>query len=255
MPSPRPKHEDLPGGGPKRPEDLLLLRMFRGVAPEHLQAAFAAIEQRRVRSRAILRLDRDFKDMVGFAWGGAYRFCAATPGGETITLYSIRAPHGFGYAMAIEGLGFGDVHRLAVDRGGLLLALPRPVFQDLADKSPEFGANLNRALAHLTLLYGARIYEFAASSVRVRLQSELLRRGEQAALTTDRRTLSPSPTHAALADLVGATREAVSRHLRALADDGVIELRRRLITIVSMRALRDLDARALGRRFTPPAGD
>lgn len=255
MSAPHPKNEDLPNGGPKRPEDLLLLRMFRGVAPEHLQAAFAALEQRRLRSRAMLRLDQEFKDKVGFAWGGAYRFCTATPGGETITLYPIQPPHGFGYAMAVEGFEFGDIHRLAVDRGGQLLALPRPVFLDLAHKSPVFAANLNRALARLTLRYSARIYEFAASSVRVRLQSELLRRGEQAAVTTDRRALVPSPTHATLADLVGATREAVSRHLRALADDGVIELHRRLITIVSMRALRDLDARALGRRFTPPTGD
>lgn len=255
MPPPRANSEDLPGQGPRKPEDLAQLRMFRGVEQRHLEAAFAAIEQRRVRTRASLRLDQEFKNRVGFVWGGAFRFCAAAPGGEIATLYSIAAPHGFGYAMANAGYGFGDVHRLVADRGGALLALAAPIFCDLAQKSQPLANNLNKALTHLTLLYGARLYEFAASSVRGRLICELLRRGDQSPSKSDRRPLMPSPTHAALADLIGATREAVSRHLRSLADEGAIDLDRRRITIVSMRALRALDQRTLGNRFTRPAGE
>ncbi|MEZ5960555.1 MAG: Crp/Fnr family transcriptional regulator [Hyphomonadaceae bacterium] len=250
MNTPRPrKSDDLPGAGPKRPEDLRLLRIFKDVEAELLEGAFAALQPQRVKAHATLRLDRDFKDRVGFVWSGAYRFCAATPAGETITLYAVRPPHAFGFAMAIDGLGFGDVHRLAVDRGGVLLALPVSHFNHLAATSPAFARNLNRALAHLTLIYGARVYEFASASVRVRLQSELLRQAERAPAETDRRPLMPSPTHAKLADLVGASREAVTRHLQTLAEEGLIDVRRGQITVTSVAALRDLDRRALGRRF------
>lgn len=255
MPPNRANPDDLPAGGPKRPEDLALLRIFRDVETHHLEAAFSELNSSRVRSRAILHLDHEFNRQVGFAWSGAYRFCAISPTGETTTLLHVRPPHGFGFAMAVANLGYGDIHRLTADRGGLLLGLPVGVFRALAQQSHAFAVNLNKAMAHLALLYGARVYELAVAPVHTRLISELIRRGERAVGKNDQRTLIPSPTHATLANQIGATREAVSRHLRSLADEGLIELHRRRITIVSMRTLRAIDARVLGRRFRSPSGE
>ncbi len=183
-------------------------------------------------------------------WSGDYRFCATAPTGETVTLYTIRPREAFGYAMALIGMRFGDVQRLIADRSGLILDAPADAVLELAARSPAFAKNLTEALVRLSLSYGARVYELACSNIRVRLQSELLRHAAHMNDASDRVTLDPSPTHIALAALVGAAREAVTRHLSALRDDGLIEIDHGKITIISVRALREADEQALGVRYT-----
>jgi CRP-like cAMP-binding protein len=229
--------------------------LFKDVADDVLGDVFSVLKSNHYNNRATILLDRDFQDRVGFIWSGDYRFCATTPNGGSVTLYPVKPRDAFGYAMALAGMRYGDVHRVCVDRGGVVLAMPTDFLLSLQDRSDAFAKNLNTSLTRLTLRYGARLYELSCSNVRVRLQAELIRYADQMGGAGDRRALAPSPTHATLADLVGATREGVTRHLHAMQDDGVIEINHGKITIVSLRALRALDETALGHRFFLSAQD
>ncbi len=194
-------------------------------------------------------LQEEFKDRVGFVWSGHYRFVAVAPSQQVITLYRVGPRDSFGVAMMLGHLQFGDIHRLCADRSGVLIDLPAEHFWRLKQQSAAFADNVSRAMVSLLLTYGARLYEHACADVRTRVQSELLRQARISSGTDDRRELDPSLTHASLAALVGSTREGVTRHLHALRDEGLIELNRGKITVVSMRALQMLDAAALGQRY------
>jgi CRP/FNR family transcriptional regulator, cyclic AMP receptor protein len=97
-----------------------------------------------------------------------------------------------------------------------------------------------------------RVFELNALRVRSRLHCELLRmcgavNGHQSV------TIEPSPTHAELASRVGTHREAVTREIGYLVEQGVIQQQRRRMTIVDIRALTRLVRVATGE--PPPAAD
>lgn len=246
---------DLPGAGPATSADLAQLRLFKNVAGELLEEVFPHVRRTRHATRSTVLLHEEFKDRMGFVWSGHYRFVAVAPSQEMITLYRVGPRDSFGVAMMLGHLQFGDIHRLCVDRGGVLIDLPAEQFWRLKRQSDAFADNVSRAMVSLLLTYGARLYEQACADVRTRLQSELLRQARSRPGRDDRRELEPSLTHASLAALVGATREGVTRHLHALRDEGVIELNHGKITVVSMKTLQMLDAAALGRRFRSDASE
>ncbi len=241
---------DLSGDGPATPHDLRQLHLFKDVEDDVLAAVLPMLRQTTLKPRATIALADTYSGHIGFAWSGDFRFCATAPTGETVTLYTVRPREAFGYAMALIGMRFGDVQRLVADRTGLVLDAPAEAILELGARSPAFAKNLTDALARLSLSYGARVYELACASVRTRIQAELLRYAALMNDPSDRLTLDPSPTHLALAALVGAAREPVSRSLSLLREDGLIEIARGKITITSVRALRLLDEQALGVRYT-----
>jgi CRP/FNR family transcriptional regulator len=101
---------------------------------------------------------------------------------------------------------------------------------------------------------GTRIFELVALSARERIQAELLRLARTVECTGNRCVVRPAPTHQALADQIGATREVVTRTLRAMADEGLIRLERGAIEIVKVDRLGELDHAATGRRIVDPSG-
>ncbi len=242
---------DLAGNGPKTPQELRQLHLFNDVADEVLEEVFALLRRTKFKNRATSMVERDFHARVAFVWSGEYRVGVTTPHGETVTMYGVKPRDAFGFAVALAGHSFGDAHRLFVDRGGVIVDIPTDYFLSLSDKSAAFAKDLTRTLVTHALNYGARVYELAAGNARNRLLAELIRHAHLVP-GGDRRRLNPSPTQASLAALIGATREGVSRQLHALKEEGVIELDRGKITIVSLGALQKMDERAMGRRLFLP---
>ncbi len=122
----------------------------------------------------------------------------------------------------------------------LLAAMPAPAFRQLVRDAPDLGYWLALQLAARVRHLTEKSTELAAMPVVGRLVSELLRLADAAPRTGDACRITGFPTHAELAARIGSHREAITRELRRLADDGLIAQHGRRLEIMSLARLHNL---------------
>jgi hypothetical protein len=192
-------------------------------------------------------MEREFAQQVAFVWSGAYRITAVAPSGVSVTLRSPSVGEAFNCSLAVLGYKPGEALRLVVDQPGLLLVMAATELLAAAKESAALSHALLVKVAGLATDYASRVYELAALDVRARLQAELLRLAQSSRRVEDIHVLHHAPTQAALGAQIGATREAVTRHLKDLANEGVIRFRRGVIEFTNLERLRAMDRVASGR--------
>lgn len=162
-----------------------------------------------------------------------------------VTLYSLG-----GKEVILRDLGEGDFfgELAAIDgqpRSASIVALsdcqlasiPGETFRAGVTELPEGAMWLARRLTGQIRDLTERVFELNALRVRSRLHCELLRLCGTAADGRDSVTLEPAPTHAELASRVGTHREAVTREIGLLVDQGIVAQQRRRMTVVDLPAL------------------
>lgn len=115
--------------------------------------------------------------------------------------------------------------------------LPEAAFRALMQASPAFTQALLKDLAWRIRELSDRIYESTASSVKMRLYSELVRTAMAGLVEDNRAVLRSPPTHAEWAALIGGQREAVTRSLGELAAQGLIAKQGRDLVITDVDGL------------------
>lgn len=119
----------------------------------------------------------------------------------------------------------------------ILLELPGACLLELIDNEPSLRISIMRGLIarihHLT----ERVEELTVLGVGERLRAYLLRVALEQGGIEAGRVLQDLPTHAEIANIVGANREAVTRHLAALKRKGIIESGRGFLRILNPDAL------------------
>lgn len=237
---------------PEQAEDLRRIALFRELDAGRLARLYPTIRRKPTRARATFVMEREFVRQVGFVWSGIYRIIAMAPSGASVTLRSPAPGDAFNCALAVLGYRPGEGLRLVVDQGGLLLHMDAADLLEVARECPELSRALLSKLAISSTNYASRVFELAALDVRARLQAELLRLARASTLIEGVPILRHAPTQAALGAQIGATREAVTRHLRDLACEGVIRFRRGVIEFTDLDRLRELDRKAAGRVLFNP---
>lgn len=223
--------------GPKHPNELRAIDVFKDVDEPTLGEIFPALRRRPVRQRRALPLKTHFGGHVCFAWSGRYRVLATTPNGGSVNMYSFEQGGVFNQSLATLGLDASDHVRLVADEPGVILMLPGPIASQLIDQAPAFARGFMRALARLNIDYAQRIFEIAALDARALVLAELARMAETGARHGPQIIISPAPTQSAMAQQMGLTREAVSRNLRALGGEGLVRLDRGRITVPDIERL------------------
>ena len=121
----------------------------------------------------------------------------------------------------------------------LLCLIARDLFERVVRRNPEVGLRLLRVLGERIGVLEERPADFAYKGVPARLASAVLRLVEGEGLMGPKgERLTTSYTHAQLASMIGANREATTRALGAMRDGGIIEIRERRIHVVDIEALR-----------------
>jgi CRP-like cAMP-binding protein len=92
-------------------------------------------------------------------------------------------------------------------------------------------------LAAIVRSLSARVFERNAGSAACRTQMEILRMAWAAGVADNRATVLPVPTHAEIAALVGAQREAVTRECKRLEARGLIARKGRTLLVLNVDAL------------------
>ena len=105
-------------------------------------------------------------------------------------------------------------------------------------RNPEVGLRLLRVLGQRIGVLETRLGDLAYRVVPARLASVILRLVEdEGVMGPEGERLTTRYTHAQLASMIGANREAVTRAMGALREGGIIEIRERYIHVLDPEAL------------------
>lgn len=238
--------------GPQVPEELRKLRLLDHLSDAELELVFEGLEPYVATSRSTAVFDRDFAQRVGFVWSGSFQVTAVAPNGASIAMTKVETGDAFGLTLAILEHAPGGALRLVTLEAGLILLLPAKTFVQLVRENQALCRALMYDFAAASTSHASRAFELAALSVPDRLLAELVRLAERGHQENGVCVITDAPTHAALAAQIATSREAVTRHLTALAKQGLLKFDRRRIEITDLAALRERDRAASGRRlFTP----
>lgn len=115
--------------------------------------------------------------------------------------------------------------------------VPGALFREAALADPESAGWLALRLVRMVRTMTERVFELNALAVRSRLHCELLRMALDAGISAKAARLEPSPTHAELANRIGTHREAVTRELGYLSEQGITRSAGRTLSILEVASL------------------
>lgn len=127
----------------------------------------------------------------------------------------------FGELAAIDGkYRSANVTALTTAR---LCIMPQAVFQQVCLEVPDVGWLVMQKLVALVRNLSDRLSEFTFLQAKHRICAELLRSSKPRAGHDNQRIISPPPIQRDIADKVSSRREVVSREMKNLERDGIIE--------------------------------
>ena len=183
-------------------------------------------------------------DEVYFAIEGLFRAELTTAFGKTVTIRQLRTGAHFGEIAALTCAP--RTLTIVAETDGDVAVCPADAFQALMRRNAAFAKKIAVMLARNVVLLTDRLFELAALEVRFRLYSELLRLARSGDNTDEGVVIRSAPTHEQLAATIGAQREAVTREISYLSEQGVLKKRRRQIVIADLDKLRDMVQRRAG---------
>jgi CRP-like cAMP-binding protein len=126
------------------------------------------------------------------------------------------------------------------ERRAVLLRVDAVAFRAVCTRRPELALKVIKVLGRRLRLMGALIEEPSFSTVRARLIGRLLQLAAEQGRETARGLEFPlAENNEELAARLGTVRELVSRNLGRLHNEGLIDIRRRSVTIPDLARLKD----------------
>jgi CRP-like cAMP-binding protein len=166
------------------------------------------------------------------------------------------APNGRQQLIGVERAG-GSLAEIPIFDGGrypataqpdgraVLLRIDAGAFRAICMRRPELALKVIKVLGRRLRLMGALIEELSFATVRARLIGRLLHLAAEEGRETERGMEFPLvENNEELAARLGTVRELISRNLGRLHNDGLIDIRRRSVTIPDLARLREEAARA-----------
>lgn len=170
-----------------------------------------------------------------------------SPAGRRITFQALGAGDTFGELAWIDA----EVRATSVvaAQETFVARIPSRAFGEILDAYPAVCHAVMRRLTGLVRHLCERVYELHTLDVRERVRVELCRMAETEGtfLSGNSVVLSPAPRHADIASRVGTIRESVTRVLRDLARERIVQREDGKLVI------RDLAALGCARRRARPA--
>jgi CRP/FNR family cyclic AMP-dependent transcriptional regulator len=204
-----------------------MIPLFAGLEPRELEALAAAAHMRTYPKGQVLVWEGDPGEGFYFLLAGAVKVFRWVADGREVILAWLQPGDWFGEMALFDGRPrSASVMTTDTSTVGIL---PKPAFLTLMQTS---GVVLRRCLTVLCQRMreaDERLAELALLAVEERLAKALLRLGKRVGVPGEAGTLviAKRPTHQELANLVGTSRETVTRVLNALAHQGYISLRGR----------------------------
>ncbi|MDQ7264064.1 Crp/Fnr family transcriptional regulator [Paracoccus sp. PS-1] len=227
------------------------LDWFAGLTPRDLAPIEAALRRRQFDQGQLILERGDPGDTVLFVLSGRVLAVHWTQAGREI-VYSDIGP---GCACGELSVLSGSPRSLSLYARSActLFEMPGALLLELIGTHPSVRQAIMGHLVRQIHGLTDRVHALISLSVEERLRAYLLRIALERGGLERGRVLRDLPTHAEIANIVGANREAISRNLAKLGREGVIESGRRFLRILRPEALFPQAAEtAAPPAFSPP---
>ena len=180
---------------------------------------------------------QDLSERLFVLWKGRVRIYRTSEGRE------------FTLAVVDEGTVFGEMALTAQRLQGAYAQAMEPCeisimrredLERLMLDKPEVGVRITCLLSERLRRYETRLEDITLKGITARLASliVLLLESEGVVSGEHRLKIPTHYTHERLSTMIGTNREAVTRAFSRLQDEGIVELRRRLIYVPDVQALK-----------------
>jgi CRP/FNR family transcriptional regulator len=173
---------------------------------------------------------------------GSIKLCRMSADGREKVLHFVKPRETFAEA-AFFGDGKYPAEARAMEAGEVLY-IPRQGFMDLMARNPGFALNLVVSLSSMLRQFVRQIEELSFADVTSRLASFLVRRAGEKSTSFDGITyIDLGIKKGELASRLGTASETISRTLRKLKDEGIIEVQGNRVVVHQMEKLEKLSER------------
>lgn len=167
---------------------------------------------------------------------GSLKLCKVSPDGKEKVLHFVHPNETFAEA-AFFGDGKYPAEARALEKGEALF-FPRESFMGLLERNPRFSLNLIVSLSLLLRRFARQIEELTFAEVPARLAAYLIELAEKKSTSFQGKTyLDLEMKKGELASRLGTVSETLSRSLKKLKEEGLIEVDGSRVIILDMARL------------------
>ena len=230
-----PFSSDLPG---RVAEQLRRVPLFAHLDGEDLGRVCQAVREKSYPKNSVILFEDDPGDALYIVVSGQVKVVLIGEDGREVILAMLKEGDFFGELSLIDDQP-RSAHVIAIEDANMLV-LRRNDFRSAMEEVPSIALGLLRALSRRLRRADDKIGGLVLLDVNGRLAKLLLELADEGDGTTIARKL----THQQLAQMIGSSRETVSRTLRDLSDRGLIEVTRRTMAIRDPGGLKALAGRS-----------
>jgi len=216
--------------------------IFSGLDENDLSELAAITVRRKFRKGETLFCEGEEATGFYLLLTGSIKLCRISPDGREKVLHFVKPRETFA-----EAAFFGDGKYPAEARtmeSGEALYLPRQGFMELMSRNPGFALNLVVSLSLMLRQFARQIEELSFVDVTSRLASFLVRRAVESSTSYGGITyIDLGIKKGELASRLGTASETISRTLRKLKDEGIIEVQGNRVVVHQMEKLKNIAER------------
>jgi CRP-like cAMP-binding protein len=223
--------------GAERIRLLTLVDIFEPLSEEEIEHLNGQLSDRRLKNGEIFYGPQDPSERLFILQRGKVRIFRTTPDGREFTLAVVESGTVFG-EMALVAQQLEGAYAQAMEPSQVS-TMARDDLEQLVLERPEVGLRIIQVLSERLRRQETRLEDVSMKDVHARLAGIILLLVESEGVRSGMGYRIPAHyTHERLGTMIGANRVAVTRAFGLLQDEGVLELRRRLIYVTDIDALR-----------------
>jgi len=216
---------------------LSLVDIFESLSEQEIEQLNGQLPDRRLERGEVFYGPDDRSERLFLLQKGKIRIFRIIPDGREFTLAVVESGTVFG-EMALTAQQLEGAYAQAMEPSQVS-TMAREDLERLVLEKPEVGLKIMQVLSERLRRYETRLEDMTMKDVRSRLAGIIVLLVESEGLRTGTGYRIPAHyTHERLGTMIGANRVAVTRAFGLLQDERVVELRRRLIHVTDLEALR-----------------
>jgi CRP-like cAMP-binding protein len=210
------------------------IALFRGVPAERLRYLADRATYRVLKPGEMVVGETDFVRAFYIVVSGQLKLYKSSPEGKEQTLYLLRPGEPFGMCTAFATDSF-PANAMALEDSAVLI-IPGPAMEAVAIKEPALLLNVIQVLSSRLKESMALIESLSLKEIPQRLATFLLHSlGKE--VQSGKNQVQLTITHRELAKILGSTPEALSRALKKMTNDGLVNVDGRKIGILDRNRL------------------
>jgi CRP/FNR family cyclic AMP-dependent transcriptional regulator len=215
---------------------LSMVDIFEPLSTEEIEQLNGQLPDHHLERGEIFYTPEERSERLFLLQKGKIRIFRTAPDGREFTLAIVESGTVFG-EMALTAQQLEGAYAQAMEPSEVS-TMAREDLERLVVEKPEVGLKIIQLLSERLRHYETRLEDAAMKDVHARLASIIVMLVESEGVRSGVGYRIPAHyTHQQLGEMIGTNREAVTRAFGVLQDEGVVELRRRLIYVPDLQAL------------------